>query len=356
MSTALIPVPLPPVPVSLPRTRRPHAFRSFEAVHDEVHMRDSLKISDLVLPLSALQMTATGGIEVPGIGVLALTPWSQGQLARMLGIRWDRWFQASLVSTEERADEVNRRLSRQGDAWMIRSRLKLPSEDVTGVGVLRAFVSPEYQTLDDRRLFDRLAGVLGPRASEFRFARVEHTDRSSHFVAVDGAEIDLGDGTPDPHRGGFLLRNSEVGGGAASIVEYLFRQVCTNGLVVPIGSGAPLFYRHHRKTSDESIDRALAYGFSQLPARITAATDQIREARMDYVPEPEARLAEILSLRPDLRHLTDAAVAAWNQEPEPTRFGLLQALTLAAQGLDPDGRAELESFAATALLSPVLVH
>ena len=129
--------------------------------------------------------------------------------------------------------------------------------------------------------------MLGPRTTELRFARVEYTDRSSHFVAVGEAEIELGDSSPDPHRGGFLLRNSEVGAGAASIVEYLFRQVCTNGLVVPVGTGAPLFYRHHRKTEE------VAHDLGTTPAAVRTYRYKIR-SRLQTNPA----LRELLQIAP----------------------------------------------------------
>jgi hypothetical protein len=46
---------------------------------------------------------------VPGGPELRMNDWARKQLARMLGLRWDRWFQSA--SGEERAEEVNRRFS-----------------------------------------------------------------------------------------------------------------------------------------------------------------------------------------------------------------------------------------------------
>ena len=41
----------------------------------------------------------------------------------------------------------------------------------------------------------------------------------------------------------------------------------------------------------------------------------------------------------------EPVLAAYRAEPEPNLFGVLQAITRAAQGLPPEGRLELERFA-----------
>lgn len=318
--------------------------RSFDVVREEVNARASLFFADQVLPLVRLTATETGELDVPMIGTVSLTPWSRTQLARMLGIRWDRWFSDALVSPAERADEINRRLSRHDGTWKLRTRRYAPGEEGPGDGVLRAFVGPQYEAIDDARLFDRFASVLGSRVAEYRFVRVEHTDRSAHYVALSDREIDIGDGRPDPHRGGFLLWNSEVGAGAVGLLEYVWRLVCTNGLVA-LTPGRKLFRRIHRRTTDESLERDLSHGLAALPERIERATNALRVARMQYVMEPESTLRSFLAEHPDASPHTEAVIAAFGEEPEPTRFGLAQAITLAAQRLDADRRLVLETLA-----------
>jgi len=321
-----------------------NSSRSFDSVLEEVHGRASLSYPDRVFPLARLTANERGELDVPEIGTLALTSWSRAQLARMLGIRWDRWFNDALVSPAERADEINRRLSRQSGTWKLRARRYALDEEGAGDGVLRAFVGPQYEAIDDARLFERLVHVLGSRADEYRFVRVEHTDRSAHYVALSESEIDIGDGQSDPHRGGFLLWNSEVGAGAVGLLEYVWRLVCTNGLVA-LTPGRKLFRRVHRRTSNESLERDLSQGLAALPERIERATSALRVARMQYVMEPEATLRNFLAEHPEGRPHTEAVISAYAEEPEPTRFGLVQAITLAAQRLDADRRLMLETLA-----------
>lgn len=333
-----------PVPVRASLIRS----KSFDTVREEVAARAALSFSDQVLPLSRLHMQEdeSGLVEVPGVGSLALTDWSRSQLSRMLGIRWQRWFNETLVSPEERAGEINRRLGRSGVEWKLRSRRYGEGEQGQGAGdgVLRAFVSRTYTPIDDERVFERLALFMDLRAQTFRFVRVDRTDKTSQYVAVTEDDVDLGNGTPDLHRHGFLLVNSEVGAAALHLMEYLFRLVCTNGLVI-VTAAKRLFYRIHRTTTDESLDRDLAYAFVQLPERWSQGTRLLREARHESITEPENVIRALLDADTEVRPYTERVVDDYRAEPEPTRFGIVQAMTRTAQRLPPEDRLFMERFA-----------
>jgi hypothetical protein len=317
--------------------------RTLDQVREEVAVRSSFAFPDVTLPLSALHVTEEGLFEVPEVGALDLTPWSRAQLSRMLGIRWDRWF-SSIVSPRERKEELERRLSRLDGDWKIRSRRHLPDESGAGNGVVRAFLGATYTAIDDERVIERLTRVLRGRSDSFRFLRTDVTDRSSYYVAVNMDEVDLGNGQPDYHWNGFVIVNSEVGHCALSLLEYLVRLVCANGLVV-FGHGQKIFHRIHRATEDESLDRDLAYAFTRLPDHWSDTTHALRSARADVIEQPETYLTTLLTDDPTVRPHTEGVLAAWRTEPDPTRFGLIQALTRTAQALAPDERFLLERFA-----------
>jgi hypothetical protein len=321
----------------------------FTEVQGEVATRAALAYPDQVLPLARLRATETGTLDVPGVGMLMLTDWSRKQLARMLGIRWDRWFAEELVSPTERADEINRRLNRHPGEMKIRSRRFEPGEAGAGDGVLRAFLGAGYTSIDDGRIFDRMARVLGSRAEEYRFVRATVSDETSQYAAVTARETDLGRGRPDPHRDGFMLANSEVGARAVSLHVFIHRLVCTNGLVV---SDARLFYRVHRRSDDDVIERDLAYALSLLPERGRAGLDALRASRSVSLPDPEQALRDLIGDEPDVRRHLDIVLAVFREEPEPTRFGLAQAITRVAQRLRPEDRLTMELFAGRLVAAP----
>ncbi len=325
---------------------RPSLFTvAFPEVLSDVHHRAALAYPDQVLPLARLRATDAGTIEVPGVGALALSEWSRSQIGRLLGLRWARWFDPALCAPAEQAEEINRRLSRHPAEVKIRARRYASGEVGVGDGILRAFVGPGYTPIDDVRVFARLARVLGPRTDSFSFVRETLTDRTSVYVAVSPDDIDLsGNGHPDLHRHGFAIVNSEVGARALGIVEYLYRLICSNGLAI-VEKSRRLFYRVHRRTEDESIDRDLAYAIALLPERWSASADAMRAARHHLVEEPEQTLRSILAGDPDARPHTEAVLAAYRKEPESTRFGLVQAITRAAQEVGAEDRLALETLA-----------
>ncbi len=112
-----------------------------------------------------------------------------------------------------------------------------------------------------------------------------------------------------------------------------------------------LFYRVHRKTEDESLDRDMAYAFSLLPERWARSTGLLRQARHESIAEPERMLRLTVSTQPDTKAYTEAVLAAYRQEPEPTRFGLVQAITRAAQNAGPESRLALETLAGSLVVS-----
>jgi len=324
-----------PVPTRAPRGR------SFDDIRSEAAGRGDLALPDIVLPFSRLRATPEGNIAAPG-GELALTDWSRRQLARTFGVRWEHWFDESRVSPVERADELNLRFRRTEGEMKIRSRRLAPGEDLRADGVLRAFVSPTYAPIDDARVFDRLASALAGRVDDFRFLRVSLTAATSQYVAVAAAETDLGARSFDPHLTGFLVANSEVGARALTVVAYLVRLVCTNGMVA---HDADRFRRIHRAANDNALETSLGAFLNRLPAGWMTAADRLLAARRLALPAPERTIEEAFAEAKALRRHSDAVVAAYRAEPEPNLFGVLQAITRAAQSLAPEGRLELEVFA-----------
>lgn len=324
--------------------------RSYEDVLGHVAGQADLAIPDQVLPLAKLRATDEGLIEVPGIGPLALTDWSQGQLATKLGVRWGTWFNDNLVEPSEQAEEINRRLQRRGGELRIRARRWARGETPMGEGVLRALLTPGYAPIDDLLVFETLGRVLGGRLEEFRFIRADITPESSQFALVTVRETDLGVRVPDRHRSGVLIANSETGSRALTLQAWFWRLVCTNGMVV---SDSRIFRMVHRRRKRQEFDAKLAEAIALLPNKWEAGTRSLREARLLPVAQPIERLRALMSQHSEVGSYADAVVSAYEAEPEPNRFGMAQAFTRAAQRFSPERRLILEEFAGRLLAGQV---
>lgn len=93
---------------------------TFDELLGDVHARSDRMLPDVVVHVSDLRMTPVGHLQAPGTPTLRPNPWGLSQLASMLGVRWKAWF-SSAIQREERADEINRRLSRMPGEMKIRA-------------------------------------------------------------------------------------------------------------------------------------------------------------------------------------------------------------------------------------------
>jgi transcriptional regulator with XRE-family HTH domain len=320
----------------------PLSGQTFDTVMGKVSTNAALALPDQVLPISQLRATDDGFIDVPGVGMTSLTDWSRRQLAGLLGIRWDRWFSEDLVVPADRAAEINLRFSRSSDSLKIRTRRWAADEEAKGEAVLRALVSPTYTPIDDLYVFEALKSVLGSRLQELCFVRLDLTDESSQYAAVNREDIDLGIEKPDHHRNGFVIANSETGSRSLTLLVWIWRLVCTNGLIAPLSS---VFRMVHRRQKDGIMQEKLARAVRLLPEYWSRTEQTLRNARQDPVDDPHAALEVMVTAHPQLRPISDSVYEAYDQDPEPNRFGLVQAITRAAQALRPEDRLTVEEFA-----------
>ena len=208
--------------------------------------------------------------------------------------------------------------------------------------MLRAFVSPTYAPIDDLYVFEALRGVLGGRVQELCFVRLDVTDESSQYAAVNREDVDLGIAEPDHHRNGFIVANSETGSRSLTLVVWIWRLICTNGLVA---TDSNVFRMVHRRRKDGVIEERLGRAVRLLPEYWQRTGRMLRNARQDPVADPQDALEALVAAHPQLRPVSDSVYEAYEQDPEPNRFGLIQAITRAAQGLRPEDRLTVEEFA-----------
>lgn len=310
---------------------------SFAHVLEEAHASADLAYPDQVMPLSRLRMTDDGLVDVAGIGPLELTPWSRMQLGHRLGLR--SWLDGPRFTAT-----VNSRLRCEGASVKVRARRRAPGGQWVDAGVLRAIFRTSTAPIDDVRVLESLHRVFGDRADAVRFVRIARTDAVSHFVALTGDDVDLGQDAEDPHGPGLFLVNSEVGGWDLCLYEFLFRVECANGLVGQ-SAGAILLCLPPKPITDDALDREVARAVARLPERWAASIAVLRRARATVVDNPEDRIRALLDRTPETRPFTERVVAAHREEPMPSRFGVVQAITRAAQDTPPETRLALERFA-----------
>jgi hypothetical protein len=301
---------------------------------------------DVTVALNELTMTEAGLIHVPKVGDFAFTDWSRQQAARLLGVRFNRWFQNATGT--DRAAEMNRRLKRaDGD---IRLRTMKPvdpgSGDPQGAdGILRAFVTPSYAAVKDSSVATTLLTLLAPVEQEFRILRFDMTDRTTSFVVAIGKPYTKGGpGQVGDVWGGLLVRNSGVGFASLLMILHLTRLLCLNGMTAPLPD-ALLLRRRHRGFQETTFLNGLRVQAADLPDELGRGVERLLLSEERHVESVEAEVGGILRDHRLPARLLPQVMQAYGREPTPSAFGISQALTFAAQSLAPEERLELEQAA-----------
>lgn len=297
---------------------------------------------DAVLPISKLRATPQGLIDVPGAGACALTDWSQKQMASLLGVRFDRWFENA--SPTERADELNRRLARASGDIRVRSTRAVDA-GVEADATLRALVSTGYSPVEDSQVGRLVIAAMRHVDGEMKLIRVDVTDRSSTFVVAVGKPYKVGgDGQVGDVWGGLMVRNSGVGFASLLMVAHLVRLVCRNGMTCPMPD-AVLLRRRHRALDDNNLRWQLADRLEQLPGKLQLAGDALRASTEAQIADVKATVRGVLQQANLPLRMLPPVMEAYGREPLPTAFGVSQALTLAAQRFPAEERFDLEQAA-----------
>lgn len=348
----------------------------FDQVRRDVGERAALCNPDMKLEMHKLRMTPELDIEVPQAGTFKMTDWAKKQLGSILGVQWQKWFDPKLVDHQRVQDEIQHRFAKTGDVRKLRTaRFKENAPGIEGCdGYLRAILGPTYHPIDNERIFDRLERQFGTRVGQFNFMHNHlhrkgswNNDHCHHFTLV-GDPINMGAIQKDhadknvrhiyriasaegmlPEEDivypGFHMRNSEVGYTAVIVDEFSFRLVCLNGMMMTVGDSR-LMYRQHRPIDDATLDKQIGEVFENAPVRWEGTRKKLTDMRENDVAEAEKMIDDTLKKMDAPKHFRDAAVKAFESEPLRTEFGVLQAITRAAQDYeDMDQRFEFEALA-----------
>jgi hypothetical protein len=316
---------------------------TLQGLTDRFAREEELENPDVLSPLADLRLTPEDALEVPGFGTFGFTDWSRRQCASLLGLRWDRWFENA--SAAERALELNRRFARGQGKVKLRTRRLVPGDASLADGTLTAMVSPGYQAMPDSQMAGLLKAALG-HDQDPKLLRADITDRTTSYVIASGEPYKIGGpGNVGDVWGGILVRNSGVGFASLLVMAHLTRLLCKNGMTAPLPDPV-ILRRRHRATDGGTLLGLLVERLAGLSERLGRGVEALRSAAGRMLARPVGLEVKELLQRAGLplRLLPDI-LDAYEQEPEPTAFGVSQAVTLAAQSRSPEERVELEQMA-----------
>ena len=214
----------------------------------EVQQRDAAKV-DYLAPVRLLDVRtndhgtrlALRDIEDSSGGELEpmnMLPTAHNQLAQYLGV--PKAFYDGLQTTPDIADpnDPTQPLYDTLINGLLRSRREDTRLVRTLYGEARGFLSDRYRQMDNLEILTRLLPVIQKLpAVDWTASSLQVTDQKMYLQLVDTSKpVVIQSGThnrmSDVLQRGVIISNSEVGLGSFSVQPLVFRQVCSNGLVI----------------------------------------------------------------------------------------------------------------------------
>jgi|GEM_PF-113263 len=214
----------------------------------EVEQRDAAKV-DYLTPVRLLDVRtndhgtrlalrdieSADGNELEPMNML---PTAHNQLAQYLGV--PKAFYDGLQTTPDILDpnDPTQPLYDTLINGLLRSRREDTRLVRTLYGEARGFLSDRYRQMDNLEILMRLLPVIQKLpAVDWTASSLQVTDQKMYLQLVDTSKpVVIQSGThnrmSDVLQRGVIISNSEVGLGSFSVQPLVFRQVCSNGLVI----------------------------------------------------------------------------------------------------------------------------
>lgn len=350
-----------PMPVRAPADDAPAAL---DAVRDRVREDDRGKW-DVTVPREVLayhngRLIVPEGYDGDHPHDLIPDPWATAQMCQRLRIPVSYFRRCPTALQDEQANHWLRHgpeappdgEEASGNGTSPRGRRErwlLRAKDSS----LRGVLSDRYARMDNATVLDTVASLLDRHYEVGWFAL---TSESLHVRLVDPrlAREALPD---DRLMAGIHLANSEVGRRAVTVDAMVFRLVCTNGLIRLV-RGASLFHQRHVSFATPKFEMALRDAIRQALSQASVFMEQLVWSTRQPVRDVEktlANLADRWSLTKGTEEAIKGHLKATPAGQQETLYGLVNAVTRAAQALPPDDRYDLEALAGTLMeqgLSP----
>jgi len=170
-----------------------------------------------MVPSGEFQLDVNTGTEM-----MPATSYAHAQMASKLSIPkvyYDRMLKDSPFLL---ANNVNHWLEkRQEETSLIR----------TLRGQMRAFLSNRYRIVDNHDILEMVIPELAQMGSGIEIISCQVTDEKMYLKVIN-KNVEAAIAVGDPVQAGFILSNGEIGNSSISVEPFIYRLVCTNGLIL----------------------------------------------------------------------------------------------------------------------------
>lgn len=301
----------------------------FESLIKKANVIQSM-CKDDVIPVSDLTMT--DDLKLNGMD---LSTNATGQLCGKLGVP-SRYFNKLVDANQNKlaAENIN--------VWMKEDKRKFMLRQYDGH--IRGVLSGSYSIYDAPEILESVQEVFGTK--QFKLKGSFINEERLHVRLVENEMLPI-DG--EDLFAGITLDSSDIGRSGLAVRFFIYKQVCTNGLIIA-KSNAKVFTQKHIGITHDEFKVGLEDGLKNFEAIKTGVIEMIENTHKIPVA---ADLETITDKIKDATKLSDEDIEQVTylmaNKYEPTQWGLINGITEVAQKFTLERRLELETIAGNML-------
>jgi hypothetical protein len=308
---------------------------------------------DHTVPGKDVEFSADGTLNVKGEGKFSFTDWSFSQFCTKLHLPTDfmrRSPEGDGPASRKRIIDHWKEQFFNDKTFLFRMKGHEHKDEETGaVGRVRAVLTDRYSVFDNLDLLNLVQPMVAKNNLGIQLGNV--TEKSFHIRLLYPDEINVGtEETPDIHQTGIHISNSEVGSRNMTGDILLYRQICTNGMIALLDKDH-LFYQRHVNVLPQEVRTKLVSAFELADVRRMEMADKVMEALGVEVLRAHSEIGKFLKLHRGTDEFIEKARESFDIEPNNSRYGVVNAITRAAQTLPIDQRVAMEEVAGRYLLA-----
>ena len=211
-------------------------------------------------------------------------------------------------------------------------------------GRIRGVLSGSYSVYDAPEILQSISEVFDPNTFKLKGSFIN--EERLHLRLVENTMLDV---EGEDLFAGITLDSSDVGRSGLSVKFFIWKQVCTNGLVIA-QSSADLFRQKHIGITHEDFAAGLNEGLQTFYELKDSIAESIRETAKIPVNDDVEELLEEIKNKTNLSD--DAAtevIEFMNVKYDRSQWGLINGITEVAQKYTLERRIELETIAGNML-------
>ena len=213
-------------------------------------------------------------------------------------------------------------------------------------GRIRGVLSGSYSVYDAPEILQTVAEVFDPNTFKLKGSSIN--EERLHLRLIENTTLDI---EGEDLFAGITLDSSDVGRAGLSVKFFIWKQICTNGLVIA-KSSAQLFRQKHIGITHEDFAAGLTEGlqtFYELKEKITESIKATAKIPVD--DDIDELLKEIKETTKLSDESAEEVIEYINCKYDKTRWGLINGITEVAQKFTLERRIELETIAGNMLVA-----